>query len=102
LIQALEQQGPKFLNDTIRNYGKGFITPMKQNEEEATSCQKIEKADGEIDPFHDTLEDLYAKYRAFILRPKVRFTLHEKIVIIETLVLDETQWETHKTQPLFL
>ena len=96
LIKALEQKGPKFLNDTLRNFAKGLITPEKQNENKATYCQKIEKADGQIDPFHDSLEDIYAKYRAFALRPKIRFTLNNKTIIIEKLTLDETRRTNNK------
>ncbi len=73
---------------------------MKQNESEATYCQKIEKADGQIDPFKDTLEDIYAKYRAFALRPKIRFTLNGKTIIIEKLTIDETKRTTHCGLPL--
>jgi methionyl-tRNA formyltransferase len=100
LIKALEQKGPKFLNTTLRNLGKRLITPIEQQESEATYCQKIEKSDGEIDPFKDTLENMYAKYRAFTLRPKIRFILNEKTVIIEKLILDEKKRTDHKETPL--
>jgi methionyl-tRNA formyltransferase len=48
----------------------------------------------------DTLEDIYAKYRAFFLRPKIRFVRQDKKIIIENLTLDEELFEIHKTSPL--
>ncbi|MDR0860954.1 MAG: methionyl-tRNA formyltransferase [Candidatus Peribacteria bacterium] len=100
LIQALQQQGPKFLNDTLWNFAKGLITPVKQEESEATYTKKIEKADGFFVLSLDPLKDVYAKYRAFSLRPKVRFVRQDKKVIIEKLTLDEELFEIHKSSPL--
>jgi methionyl-tRNA formyltransferase len=48
----------------------------------------------------DTLEDMYAKYRAFFLRPKIWFIRQDKKIIVEKLSLDETLFEIHKTTPL--
>jgi methionyl-tRNA formyltransferase len=45
LITALEKEGPKFLCNTLRNYGKKQIKAEKQDETKATICQKIEKSD---------------------------------------------------------
>ena len=90
LIKALEQKGPKFLNTTLRNFGKRLITAEKQNETQATLCKKIEKADGEINPFKDTLEEIYPKYRAYTLWPKIRFTLNGKTVIIEKMTIKDS------------
>ena len=100
LIEALEKAGPKFLCNTLRNYGKWEIHPEKQNENEATLCQKIEKSDWEINPFEDSLDDIYAKYRAYAIWPKIRFKLNDKSVIIENLELDGTLFETNKPSTL--
>ena len=43
---------------------------------------------------------MYAKYRGYFLRPKVWFTLYEKKVVIEELVLDEVLFSETKDQPL--
>jgi methionyl-tRNA formyltransferase len=45
LISALEKEGPKFLCNTLWNYGKKQIKSEKQDETKATICQKIEKSD---------------------------------------------------------
>ena len=99
-IKALEQKGPKFLNTTLRNFWKKIITAEKQREENATYCQKIEKIDGEVDSFNDPLEDIYPKYRAYFLRPKIWFELNGKTIIVEKLVLDEQLRDINKEQPL--
>jgi methionyl-tRNA formyltransferase len=100
LVKAIEQAGPKFLNNTLWKFGKKFITPTKQNEDEATYTKKIEKADGFFVLSTDTLEEIYAKYRALSLRPKARFIRQDKRIIIEKLALDEALFEIHKASPL--
>lgn len=71
-----------------------------QNEQQATHCQKITKEQGKICPSNDALAEVYAKYRGYFLRPKVWFTLYEKKVVIEELVLDEVLFSETKDQPL--
>jgi methionyl-tRNA formyltransferase len=44
LIAALEKEGPKFLCNTLWNYGKKNIKATTQDESLATICQKIEKS----------------------------------------------------------
>lgn len=61
LMQQLTQDACTLTLSTIRNFNE--ITPEAQNENEATLCKKIKKADGEVD-FSDA-ELLYNKYRAF-------------------------------------
>jgi methionyl-tRNA formyltransferase len=61
LMQQLTNDACKLTLSTIRNFKS--ITPLKQNEDEATLCKKIKKADGEID--FDNAVIIYNKYRAF-------------------------------------
>jgi methionyl-tRNA formyltransferase len=61
LMQQLTDDACKLTLSTIRNFKS--ITPLKQNEDEATLCKKIKKADGEID--FDNAVIIYNKYRAF-------------------------------------
>ena len=63
-------------------------------------CQKIEKSDGEILPFSETLDSVYAKYRAYFLWPKIFFVYEGKNVIIEKLVLDQKVFEEKRNMPL--
>ena len=100
LITALEKKWPKFLCNTLWNYSKKQIKATTQDESKATICQKIEKSDWEIDVYNDKLEDIYAKYRAYAIWPKIWFKLNEKIVIIEELELDEAKYNDNKNKPL--
>lgn len=88
------------MNDTLRSYAKGVLQAQPQNEKHATHCQKISKQEGEIQPSKYPLAEVYAKYRGYFLRPKVWFTLHEKKVVVEELVLDEVLFLEVKDQPL--
>ena len=100
LITALEKNWPKFLCNTLWNYAKWYIKRERQDESDATICKKIEKSDWEIDIYNDNLEDIYAKYRAYAIRPKIRFKLNEKTVIIEELQIDELKYNENKHSPL--
>lgn len=102
LIDELMKRGPSFLKKTLINYGKKLLGEVKQNEEQSTYCQKIEKEDWEINPNTDTLEDIYKKYRAYALRPKIYFFLNnKKRIVIENLILDENLFEKNKAKSLF-
>jgi len=43
LIDEMKNIGPKFLNDTLRKYGKKMLGEVPQKDENATYCGKIEK-----------------------------------------------------------
>jgi len=43
LIDEMKKIGPKFLNDTLRKYGKKLLGEVPQQEHKATYCGKIEK-----------------------------------------------------------
>ncbi|MCX6825277.1 MAG: membrane protein insertion efficiency factor YidD [candidate division SR1 bacterium] len=101
LIEEMTEIGPKFLNDTLRKYGKKLLGEVKQKEDKATYCGKIEKESGLINPRTDTLETIYNKYRAFFLWPKIYFILNDKRVIIERLELNESTYNSNDELPLF-
>ena len=101
LIEKIQQTWPQFLNDTLRSYAKGALHATPQDESQSTTCQKITKHDGEIAPASDSLASIYAKYRAYALRPKIRFTHQEKTVVIESLTLDADLYAAGKDQPLW-
>ena len=61
LMQQLTEDASLLTLSTIRNFEK--ITPVKQDEDQATLCKKIKKSDGEVD-FKDA-SLVYNKYRAF-------------------------------------
>ena len=61
LMQQLTNDACSLTLSTLRNFKQ--ITPVRQDENEATLCKKIKKSDGEID-FEDAAL-VYNKYRAF-------------------------------------
>ncbi len=101
LIEEMMKIGPKFLNDTLRNFWKKMLWEVAQQEQKATYCGKIEKESWLIDPRNDSIEAIYNKYRAFYLRPKIYFILNGKRVIIEALKLDEPLYNSNDEVPLF-
>ncbi len=101
LIDEMKKIGPKFLNNTLRKYGKKILGEVHQDKNKATYCGKIEKESWLIDPRTDTIETIYNKYRAFALRPKIYFMINGKRVIIESLKLNEPLYNSNDELPLF-
>ncbi len=108
LIEEMMKIGPKFLNTTLRKYGKKLLGEVPQQEHKATYCGKIEKESWLIDPRSDSITTIYNKYRAFALRPKIYFSLKPKAesgkpirVIIEHLKLNEPLYNSNDEVPLF-
>lgn len=102
LFAKVEEKWPKFLADTIRDYSKWHIQPIPQDHQKATYCKKITKEEGEIDLFKTPLSELYAKFRAYAIRPWVRTTWNEKLLLVEQIVCDETLFTEHQHKPLIL
>ena len=100
VIRKMQDIWPTFLVDTLRNYGKWLLGEVKQNDAQATHCGKIDKEDGLIDPYTDSIASIYQKYRAYILWPKIYFMHGDKRVIIEELLLDEKAYQTNKEKSL--
>jgi len=98
IITKMQEVWPQFLIDTLRKYGKWLLWEVKQDDAQATHCGKIEKQDGLIDPYKDSIKSIYQKYRAYILWPKIYFMHKNKRVIVEQLVLDEMLFEKHKDE----
>jgi len=115
LIEEMQKIWPKFLNTTLRKYGKKLLGEVPQQEHKANYCGKIEKESWLIDPRTDSIETIYNKYRAYFLRPKIYFNLssftwkegdHDsgggfKRVIIESLQLNEPLYNSNDELPLF-
>lgn len=115
IIKKMQETWPKFLGNVLRKYGKRLLWEEKQDNDKATYCEKMEKEDWLIDPFTQSLDDIYAKYRAFYLRPKIYFHLPSSViiwknhqsspakrVIVEKITVDENKFEAEKTKSLFI
>ena len=83
LMQQLTNDACKLTLSTIRNFKE--LTPLKQDEEQATLCKKIKKSDGEIN--FDDAQSIYNKYKAFEGWPGVFYsdgTKFNDIYLMET------------------
>jgi methionyl-tRNA formyltransferase len=107
LIKKIQIVGPKFLNDTMREYAKWHIDETIQDDSLATHTSKLEKTDWLIDPYTLSLEEIQKTYKGCYLRPKTYFILDDtrwshswKQVTIDTLQIDEKTYNNHKTKSL--
>lgn len=108
LFEKVKDIWPWFLNDTLWELAKWHIQAKPQDPAVATYCGKIEKQDWYIDLWNTPLQDVYNKYRAYALWPKIWTTggdnfpkIAGKTLIIDSLICNEAIYENHKTQPLF-
>ncbi len=101
LIEEMQKIWPKFLNTTLRKYGKKLLGEVPQQEHKANYCGKIEKESWLINPRTDSIETVYNKYRAYFLRPKIYFMSDWKRIIIESLQLNEPLYNSNDELPLF-
>ena len=95
------------LADALWDFGKGDLIAQPQDHTRATYCKKISKEDGEVAPRTTPLHKLYAQYRAYAVWPKTWFIGPEtfphiagKICIIDSLLLDEDQYNLLPDAPL--
>ncbi len=109
IIHRFQEFGPQLLIDTMVDYATGKVTETIQPEDGVSHCSKLEKTHGLINPWTQTLHEINNIYRGCYLWPKTYFVLDDsrdkhagKQIIIDTLELDENQWETHKNQPLLV
>lgn len=104
IISKMQEVWPKFLVDTLWDFGKWLVSNVPQNHEQATYCSKIEKEDWEVNIHVDTLEHIYNKYRGYYLWPKIFFNLEinweQKRFIIENIEVDNEIYDHQKHHPL--
>jgi len=72
--------------DVLENFNS--LTPQKQDDEKATHCKKITKADGEVKFFN--AQELYNKYRAFTPWPGIYLASGLKLKEIKLLETKST------------
>lgn len=102
VFTKVEKTWPKVLADTIREYSKWHLSAKEQDHTKATYCTKITKEEAQVDLLTTPLSDIYAKYRAYKIRPKIWTTRHEKVLIIEELVCDEESFLQHAHNPVII
>ena len=80
LLKKLSNIGKKLPEDLIEIYNG--LTPTSQNNDLASYCTKITKADAEIFPIKESSEEILNKLRAFTPWPGIFFIYKEKRVKI--------------------
>lgn len=78
LLKRLADLGAIMIPAALRDIADGILTPIPQNNDNASYCHKITKQDAEIDPNKDTAEDIFNKYRAFQPWPGIFFMFNGK------------------------
>lgn len=78
LRKKMSSLGAPLLPDILLNIKKGNLTATEQDSSKATYCGKIEKADGLIDPLNMTSQEIFNKWRAFVIWPGIYMYLHDK------------------------
>ncbi len=70
LEKKVHEIGPTLLADTMVKYAQGAITPIAQDDERATYCKLLTRADGFIDPSHK-ITDIWNMWRAYTPWPGI-------------------------------
>lgn len=90
LLGVLTDIGSELLLETIPPYMNGDITLEPQNADGVTTCTKISKEDGRVDPTTDDPLTLWRKYRAYYGWPGIFYMLDDKRVkITEASFVDD-------------
>jgi methionyl-tRNA formyltransferase len=75
------------------------IIPIKQDNSKATYCSKIEKEDWKIDFFQDTATEIYNKFRAYYVWPKIFTIFKNKRIVITECHLENWKLILDKVKP---
>lgn len=78
LSKKLADIGAIMLPSTLDDINDEVLTPLEQNEENASYCTKISKKDAEIDPVKEDADEIFNKMRAFTPWPGIFMMFKEK------------------------
>ncbi len=101
LLQKLTVTGTDLLLETLPQWIERRITPIKQNNEEATLCQLIEREDGRI-LWSSDAESIYNRYRALYPWPGVftYFKGDNNLLRLKLITLSFQKQNAHIVHPL--
>jgi methionyl-tRNA formyltransferase len=71
LSDKLAEIGAIMLPSTLDDIYEGVLSPLEQNEDEASYCTKISKKDAEIKPVDEDADSIFNKLRAFTPWPGI-------------------------------
>jgi methionyl-tRNA formyltransferase len=98
LRKHLIKIGGKLLIKILPDFINEKITPIPQNERQASVCKKIKKEDGLIDLNDDPIKN-YNKFRAYATWPRIFFFKDEKRIIITDAKLENGIFKILKIIP---
>jgi methionyl-tRNA formyltransferase len=78
LAEILAKESADLLMETLRKYEDQEIIYKEQDHKKATYTKMINKADSEVFPGKDSLEDIYLKYQAHKIWPEVFYINEDK------------------------
>ncbi len=96
LLFRLTEEGKNLLLQTLPLWVERKITPVPQNDAQATLCQLIEREDGHI-VWTDEAESIYNRYRALFLWPGI-FAFWKKDNELLRLKLHRISYQKHSPQ----
>ena len=96
LFEVMEKEGAKLLLETVMPYVNGEITPVKQNDDEATFCPPIKPEEGEF-TWEDTAFAIHKKIHALSTWPGAFFMSNgKKVKIYDSSIITEGVTEEMK------
>ena len=98
LRMRLTKRACVLLNETLPKYLDNQITPVPQDESNATRCGKTKKEDGEIDPSGDAVKN-FNKYRAHFEWPRTFFFSNGKRIIVTQATFKDNAFVIEKVLP---
>ena len=98
LRKRLIKIGGELLVKTLPNFIENKITPIPQDETQATYCKKIKKEDGLINLNDDGIKN-YNRFRAYATWPRTFFFKKSKRIIITDAKLENGEFKILKIIP---
>lgn len=99
LKERLIELGGNLLVKNISKILSGEIKKITQDENLASYCKKIKKEDGEVFLEKETGKDLYNKFRAYHVWPRIFFFKGDKRIIITEAKLENEEFKIEKVLP---
>lgn len=78
LKAKLSGVGSLLLPMCLNDIKEGILSPIPQNENQASYCKKIKKEDARIEPEKETAETIYNKFKAFYNWPGIFMNFNNK------------------------
>ncbi|MBU1445947.1 methionyl-tRNA formyltransferase [Patescibacteria group bacterium] len=78
LSNKLSEIGAVMIPLALKDIADRVLSPIPQNETNATYCKKINKEDGLIDPANETSDEILNKFKAFIFWPQIHMIYENK------------------------